>query len=95
MIKAALIGWMRYLPLGESAFPRVWGVCFLAVGAITTLGAIPVGLMQKEPKAVLAYSSIGKMGIMSAAIGLMAMDPRLAPAAIFSTGHLRRASWSG
>jgi formate hydrogenlyase subunit 3/multisubunit Na+/H+ antiporter MnhD subunit len=81
MIKAALIGWFRFLPLGEAALPE-FGSLLLVIGALTALFSAGVGLVQCEPKAVLAYSSIGKMGIMSAAIGLVAIEPSLAAATL-------------
>jgi formate hydrogenlyase subunit 3/multisubunit Na+/H+ antiporter MnhD subunit len=81
MIKAALIGWLRYLPLGEAAMPE-FGSLLLMIGALTALFSAGVGLVQWEPKAVLAYSSIGKMGIMSAIVGLVAIEPRLAAATL-------------
>ncbi len=78
MIKAALIGWMRFLPLGQEALLG-WGNLMVVVGAITLLFAIPVGLVQTNPKVVLAYSSVGKMGLMTAILGLALLSPPLAP----------------
>jgi formate hydrogenlyase subunit 3/multisubunit Na+/H+ antiporter MnhD subunit len=54
----------------------------LVAGALTALLAPPLGLVQRDPKVVLAYSSVGKMGIMTATLGIVAMDPRLAPAVV-------------
>ena len=78
MIKAALIGWMRYLPLGQVALPEV-GVLLVVAGVATALLAVLLGLGQREPKVILAYSSIGKMGTMIAALGMAAREPALAP----------------
>ena len=41
---------------------------------------VPIALVQRDPKVVLAYSSIGKMGTMIAGLGVAAMEPGLAPA---------------
>jgi formate hydrogenlyase subunit 3/multisubunit Na+/H+ antiporter MnhD subunit len=79
MIKAALIGWMRFLPLGQEALMG-WGNLLIIAGAITVLYAIPVGLVQTNPKVVLAYSSVGKMGLMTAILGLALLAPPLTPA---------------
>lgn len=79
MIKAALIGWLRFLPLGQA--PLVdWGNLLVVVGTATVLYAIPIGLVQTNPKVVLAYSSVGKMGLMTAILGLAMLSPPLAPA---------------
>ncbi len=81
MIKTALIGWIRYLPLGVVALPEL-GSVLVATGLLTAVVAIPLGLGQRDPKVVLAYSSIGKMGTMIAALGVAAADPALAPMVI-------------
>lgn len=91
MIKAALIGWMRYLPLGEEALPLV-GAILIGLGLCGTVFATIVGVTQRDPKTVLAYSSIAKMGLMSAALGIAAIAPTQAPlilmaVAIFAVHH--------
>ncbi len=78
MIKVALLGWMRFLPLGQEAIFD-WGTVLLILGAATVLYAIPVGLVQTNPKVLLAYSSVGKMGLMTAFLGLALLAPSLAP----------------
>jgi formate hydrogenlyase subunit 3/multisubunit Na+/H+ antiporter MnhD subunit len=69
MIKAGLIGWMRLLPLGELAMPY-WGMGLAALGLFTAYYGALAGLAQRESKAVLAYSSVSQMGVMTVAIGL-------------------------
>jgi formate hydrogenlyase subunit 3/multisubunit Na+/H+ antiporter MnhD subunit len=81
MIKAALIGWIRFLPLGDTPLPG-WGGLLVGAGAITVLYAIPVGLMQSHPKVILAYSSVGQMGLMAMLLGLALLEPAALPAAI-------------
>ena len=78
MSKAALIGWMRFLPLGHEALWS-WGSLLITLGTLTVLYAIPVGLVQTNPKVVLAYSSVGKMGLMTAILGLALLEPELTP----------------
>jgi len=81
MIKAALIGWMRFLPLAQE--PLVdWGNLLLVLGTVTVLYAIPIGLLQTNPKVVLAYSSVAKMGLMTAILGLALLAPTLTPAIV-------------
>lgn len=78
MIKAALIGWMQFLPFGHQALPG-WGQSLIVIGSITLLFATLVGLTQTNPKVVLAYSSVSKMGLMSALLGLALRAPEQAP----------------
>jgi len=74
MIAAGLLGWLRVLPLGETALPE-WGAVMITAGAVAAFYATLVGLMQSNPKTVLAYSSVSKMGIMTIGIGLGLVAP--------------------
>ena len=69
MIKAGLLGWLRLLPLGEAALLD-WGVGVIILGLIAQLYGVGVGLTQRNPKTLLAYSSISQMGIVTMLIGL-------------------------
>ncbi|WP_041787294.1 complex I subunit 5 family protein [Rhodomicrobium vannielii] len=86
MINAGLLGWVHLLPLGENAFPVAASV-FLILGLVTAFYGVAVGLFQRNPKTVLAYSSMSQMGIMSAAIGVGLIAPSawalLLPAVVF------------
>jgi formate hydrogenlyase subunit 3/multisubunit Na+/H+ antiporter MnhD subunit len=90
MIKAALIGWIRCLPLGEVALPG-WATGLMVAGGCTVLIAVPMGLLQTHPKVVLAYPSVGKLGLMTAMLGLALLEPGLASplltALAFYAGH--------
>jgi len=77
MIKTALIGWMRFLPFGHESLPE-WGLLLLIAGAAGALLAVLLGLPQQNPKVVLAYSSVGKMGTMVCALGLALIEPQAA-----------------
>jgi formate hydrogenlyase subunit 3/multisubunit Na+/H+ antiporter MnhD subunit len=78
MSKVALLGWLRYLPLGQVAAPD-WGALLILLGLGSMALSIPVGLVQRDPGAVLAYSSIGKAGLLVLILGLVLMEPTLAP----------------
>jgi len=69
MIKTALVGWLHFLPLGEQALP-LWSSLLLILGGSGALAAVLVGLLQTDAKVVLAYSSISKMGLLIAMLGL-------------------------
>jgi len=81
MIKVALLGWLRFLPVGVAPLTE-WGLLLLILGLVTLLYAIPVGLVQSNPKVILAYSSVSKMGLMSLTLGLMLLEPALAVAGV-------------
>lgn len=62
MLKAGLFGLMSVLPLGQSALPEV-AAAFAAMALAGLILAPVLGLVQGDPKAVLAYSSIGQMSL--------------------------------
>ena len=69
MIAAGLLGWLRVLPLGETVLPE-WGGVMITAGAVAAFYAALVGLLQSNPKTVLAYSSVSTMGVMTIGVGL-------------------------
>jgi formate hydrogenlyase subunit 3/multisubunit Na+/H+ antiporter MnhD subunit len=79
MIKAGLLGWIRFLPLGEAEIPAVGQSLLLAGIAAALLGAV-AGAVQNNPKTVLAYSSICQMGILMTGLGIGALRPQAWPA---------------
>ena len=81
MIKVALLGWLRFLPLGTAARPEL-GAAIAMLGLISLFYALPIGLVQSDAKALLGYSSISKMGLAVLLLGLILMQPSLAPAGI-------------
>jgi len=76
MIKAGLIGWLHLLPLGVLEMP-VWGHLLMTMGVTAALGGAAIGLAQRNPKVILAYSSISQMGLVSIFIGLTLLRPSL------------------
>ena len=78
MIKVAILGWLRFLPIGAVALPE-WGLLFVFAGLATAFYAVPIGLVQSDPKVLLAYSSIAKMGLMAIVLGMLLLAPEFAP----------------
>jgi formate hydrogenlyase subunit 3/multisubunit Na+/H+ antiporter MnhD subunit len=76
MIKAGLLGWLRFLPLGEVAQPG-WGDLCMVAGLAAALYGVAVGLTQDNPKTVLAYSSISQMGFMTVGVGVGLSAPEV------------------
>jgi NADH:ubiquinone oxidoreductase subunit 5 (subunit L)/multisubunit Na+/H+ antiporter MnhA subunit len=81
MIKVAILGWLRFLPVGTIALPE-WGGLLTAAGLLTLFYVLPVGVVQSDPKVILAYSSISKMGLLILCLGLVLMEPGLAPVGV-------------
>ncbi|MDR5907632.1 complex I subunit 5 family protein [Franzmannia qiaohouensis] len=78
MIKAGLLGWWQTLPLGLTALAGLGRVVMIA-GLVAAFGAALYGVTQRHPKAVLAYSSVSQMGMMTTLVGLALIAPSLWP----------------
>jgi formate hydrogenlyase subunit 3/multisubunit Na+/H+ antiporter MnhD subunit len=74
MIKAGLLGWIRFLPLGLVALPS-WGALVIVLGLTAAFAGVLLGVTQREPKTVLAYSSISQMGIINVGVGIALVVP--------------------
>lgn len=74
MIKAGVLGWLRFLPVGERALPD-WGSAFMIAGVLAAFYGVLIGLTQRTPKAVLAYSSISQMGLITMMLGFALLAP--------------------
>ncbi len=87
VVKAGIIGLIRFLPSGE-ALP-VAGQLLAVAGFVTAFYGVLVGLTQRHPKSVLAYSSVSQMGVVVAALGmgLAAGDGKAGMAAAFYAAH--------
>ena len=78
MSKAGVLGWLRFLPLGEISLP-FWGLVMLAAGLLAAFYGVVVGLTQRAPKPALAYSSVSQMGFITSAVGLGLLAPSAWP----------------
>lgn len=78
IIKTGLLGLLRTLPLGAVALDGWGSVCLLA-GITTSLLAALIGITQRNPKTVLAYSSISQMGLVTMALGAALAAPAAWP----------------
>ena len=68
LIKAGVLGWLRFLPLDRSPLPALGELC-MALGILAAAAAALIGVTQRNPKTALAYSSVSQMGIMTLALG--------------------------
>ncbi len=68
IIKAGVIGLIRFLPVGDT--PVGWGELLVVIGFVTAFWGVALGITQRNPKAVLAYSSVSQMGLVAAVFGM-------------------------
>ncbi|QZA77222.1 hypothetical protein K4H28_13140 [Deefgea tanakiae] len=89
VIKASVLGLIRFLP-EHIALPD-WGMALAAIGLFGALYGVAIGLTQKDPKTILAYSSVSQMGFIIAILGMGIMvadeGSRLA-AAFYAARHV-------
>ncbi len=87
VVKASILGMIRFLPLG-TALPD-WGTAIAAAGLFAALYGVVIGITQRNPRVVLAYSSVSQMGFIIAIIGMgmLTGDGRAALAAAFYAAH--------
>lgn len=90
ILKAGLLGWLRFLPLGHHAWPEA-GVLMMALGLVAIFMGVLFGLGQRDAKVVLAYSSVSQMGFMTLGVGAGLAQPAawsaLLPAVMFYALH--------
>ncbi len=91
MIKAGLLGWIRFLPLGTAALPAL-GLSLVVAGMTASVLGAAAGVAQRNAKTVLAYSSISQMGIITVGVGIglvsaQAWPAILASVLIYATHH--------
>jgi formate hydrogenlyase subunit 3/multisubunit Na+/H+ antiporter MnhD subunit len=81
MIKAGLLGWLRFLPPGDATLVS-WGQVLLVTGMTGICFGAILGLLQRTPRLLLGYSSISKMGVLTTGMGTALAWPETAPVII-------------
>lgn len=83
VVKAGILGLIRFLPI-DTPLPAS-GLVLAITGLFGALYGVAVGITQKNPKTILAYSSVGQMGFILAIIGmgLLAGDGNAKLGAVF------------
>jgi formate hydrogenlyase subunit 3/multisubunit Na+/H+ antiporter MnhD subunit len=67
ILNAGVMGLISFVPF-QGEFPR--GTWLMVLGFATAFFGVAVGLTQKNPKSVLAYSSVSQMGFIAAVCGM-------------------------
>ena len=78
MINAGLLGWIRFLPFGNESV-LFWGNFLIAIGIVGAAYGIIAAIFQQNPKVILAYSSMSKMGVLASGFGIALAHPLTAP----------------
>jgi len=73
MVNAGILGWLRFLPLGQTSSSQ-GAVLFVVAGALAALYGVIIGLNRKKAGAILGCSSISQMGLMTVIFGLGLLD---------------------
>jgi formate hydrogenlyase subunit 3/multisubunit Na+/H+ antiporter MnhD subunit len=89
IVKAGVIGLLRFLPPVEGAPLAEWGVVLAAVGFLTAFWGVGCGVTQANPKTVLAYSTVSQMGVVAATLGmgLLVGDAGISTIVAFYAAH--------
>ncbi|MBC8208005.1 MAG: hypothetical protein H8E79_02410 [Desulfobulbaceae bacterium] len=74
MVNAGLLGWLRFLPLGQVAIPAA-GLVLVTVGGLAALYGVVLGLRETRPAGILAGSSISQLGLMTIIFGVGISSP--------------------
>lgn len=78
MVKVGVVGWLRFLPPADSVSAFAWILLVLALaGAFLPVAA---GLLQDDPKVILAYSTISQLGFITAVLAAGVLAPGIHPA---------------
>ncbi|MFT6989119.1 MAG: multicomponent Na+:H+ antiporter subunit D [Paraglaciecola sp.] len=90
MVKVGLLGWIRFLPLGDESI-MLLAQPMMVLGFTAAFLAAAYGVLQDNAKTVLAYSTVSQLGIISASIGFALAYPNswemLLPAIVFFAMH--------
>jgi formate hydrogenlyase subunit 3/multisubunit Na+/H+ antiporter MnhD subunit len=82
MIKAGLLGWITFLPIGEATFTG-WGTLLVILSLSAAFFGVLIGLTQGDPKTLLAYSSISQMGFIGTVVAVGFAEPGAWEIALF------------
>ncbi len=79
MVTAGMIGWLKFFPIEYNQAATFYNLGFFTIflGVAGAFYAAIKGIVEKDPKAVLAYSTVSQMGLLSACFGVILAFPPL------------------
>lgn len=80
MVKAGLVGLLRFLPTenDDASVLATAGNTLLVLALLGAFAAVLIGVLQDDPKVILAYSTISQMGFITALVAVGVLVPELA-----------------
>ena len=82
MIKAGILGWLRLVEPAGDAYAPVLAPLLVVLGLAGALYAVLRGLPSRDPKVLLAWSSVSQMGLVTVLAGLALQSGAAGAAAI-------------
>lgn len=83
VVSTGLIGWIRLLPLGETALPG-WGSALVGLALTGSFLVVLPALLDPDPEISLGYSTVSQLGFVTVLIGAALAMPELAEACVLS-----------
>ncbi|HEY7771940.1 MAG TPA: proton-conducting transporter membrane subunit, partial [Marinagarivorans sp.] len=74
LAKVGVLGWLRMFPALEQPLFE-WGTLLVVLGSVAAFYGVLIGITQRTLKAILAYSSISQLGIITLLCGLLLLIP--------------------
>lgn len=83
MVKAGMVGFLRFFPLQAADAEshqtiELFGSILMVLALVGAFAAVVVGIIQRDAKVILAYSTISQMGFIGAIITAGLLDGHLA-----------------
>ncbi len=69
MVNAGILGWLRFLPLGQISCQQK-ALFFIVAGGLAAIYGVIIGLHRKQAGAILGCSSVSQMGLITVIFGL-------------------------
>jgi formate hydrogenlyase subunit 3/multisubunit Na+/H+ antiporter MnhD subunit len=83
MVKAGMVGFLRFFPLQQADAEldptiELFGTILMVLALLGAFAVVAIGVLQRDAKTILAYSTISQMGFIGALIAAGLLDGQLA-----------------
>lgn len=82
---AGIVGLLRFMPGGVVDLAQ-WGTLVMTMGLGAAIYGVVAGVVQQDPRHVLAYSSMSQFGLMTIGVGAGLATAQVWPAAVAAVG---------